>query len=257
MRSVRQIDEFRQTLNDCMLRYLGYRSCPFTWCNGRTDMERIRCHLDKCTGTTEWLSLFPHAMVTHKVLGVSDHSPMRLSLLRRQELMHKRRKMTRFEAMWAKDMRWEEIIKVAWTGRNQRTDVLRVLPKLRQCREDLANWSKETIGNLKQRIMEKKLQIKDMVDDGVVDDLKSTYRELNDLIEKEELSWYQRPRVDWLRDGDKTLSSFTRRDHNKDTEIESGASKMKTVYGGMRKVSTCQLLPTTFSPCTLHLSRRN
>ncbi|GAV90094.1 hypothetical protein CFOL_v3_33503 [Cephalotus follicularis] len=129
MKSERQINEFKHTLNDFMLRDLGYRGCPFTCCNGRTGLERIRCHLDRCTGTTEWLSLSPHAIVTHEISGVSDHCPMRLSLLGRPNQEHKRRKVKIFEAMCVKDARCEEIIKALWHGRNQRADALKVLPK--------------------------------------------------------------------------------------------------------------------------------
>ncbi|GAV78603.1 hypothetical protein CFOL_v3_22068, partial [Cephalotus follicularis] len=106
-KSERQINEFKHTLNDCMLRDLRYRGCPFTWCNGRTGVERILCQLDRCTGTTEWLSLFPHAIVRHEISGVSDNCPMRPSLLGRPDQEHKRRKVKKLEAMWVKDAKCE------------------------------------------------------------------------------------------------------------------------------------------------------
>ncbi|GAV80313.1 Exo_endo_phos domain-containing protein, partial [Cephalotus follicularis] len=79
-RSGRQMDAFRHALDFCRLRDMGFQGCPFTCRNGGSGEERVSSRLDRCVSTTEWLSLFPRATVTHEVCGISDHCPMLLSL---------------------------------------------------------------------------------------------------------------------------------------------------------------------------------
>ncbi|GAV73178.1 Exo_endo_phos domain-containing protein [Cephalotus follicularis] len=76
----RYITEFRETLDACRLRDPGFHGCPYTWSNGREGENRIRSRLDRGASTVVWLSIFPTAVVTHQVSGVSDHCPILISL---------------------------------------------------------------------------------------------------------------------------------------------------------------------------------
>ena len=77
----------------------------------RRDGEQIWERLDRALAMTEWLSLFPEVKLHHLTSLASDHSPLLLMLV------HKRRrpkKLFRFESMWLKDPRCEEVVLEAW-----------------------------------------------------------------------------------------------------------------------------------------------
>ncbi|GAV65311.1 hypothetical protein CFOL_v3_08826 [Cephalotus follicularis] len=151
-RSRRQMDDFWRTLDSCGLRELGFHGCPFTWSNGRNGVEQIRCRLDRCVGTTDWMALFPRAFVSCEGRGVADHSPMLLALHGCPKTKYKKRRFTKFEAIWMKEKRCEEIIKGVWDENNNRSTVSKLLIKIRRCRDELAEWNRNTVGNIRKRI---------------------------------------------------------------------------------------------------------
>ena len=57
-RSQNQMDGFRNVINLCNLRDLGYNGSDFTWCNKREGVDRIYVRLDRVLATDDWRSLF-------------------------------------------------------------------------------------------------------------------------------------------------------------------------------------------------------
>ena len=52
------MDGFRNVINLCNLRDLGYNGSDFTWCNKREGVDRIYMRLDRVLATDDWRSLF-------------------------------------------------------------------------------------------------------------------------------------------------------------------------------------------------------
>lgn len=111
----RQIKNFTDTLNWCELRDVGFIEPCFTWLYHKADGGQIRERLDRALASFAWGVWFPEAKVYHITSSASDHSPILLRFF----LKHKkrgRRKIFRFESMWLKDPKCEEIVKECLGG---------------------------------------------------------------------------------------------------------------------------------------------
>ncbi|XP_074306600.1 uncharacterized protein LOC141641852 [Silene latifolia] len=74
IRGERQMDAFREALDDCALQDMGYKGNIFTWQRGLTAETMIRERLDRALATMEWRYLFPRAFVQHFPIYSSDHA---------------------------------------------------------------------------------------------------------------------------------------------------------------------------------------
>ncbi|GAV71271.1 hypothetical protein CFOL_v3_14765 [Cephalotus follicularis] len=157
-RSGRQMDEFQRTLDTRLLRVLGFHGCPFTWSNGRIWEKLILCRLDRCIGTTNWLSLFRQVYVSHEVCGASDHCLIVISLYGAPRAKHKKRKYIKFEVMWVKEIRCKDIIQEVWKGNERRSGVPYLLAKALRCRENLDKGNQSTLGNIRKQVNEQILR---------------------------------------------------------------------------------------------------
>ncbi|KAH1074289.1 hypothetical protein J1N35_026617 [Gossypium stocksii] len=117
LRSDRQIEEFRGTLDDCELHDLGYTERWFTWERGRFLSTNIRERLDRGVASCDWLDLFPYYQVEHLSHAFSDHCPLLLDTMGKQRVEQvKGRRRFRFEAKWCLDSSFEEVVKNKWNS---------------------------------------------------------------------------------------------------------------------------------------------
>ena len=56
---------FRDALDFCRLRDLGFNGFPFTWCNRRPDGQNVWIRLDREVASVEWILRFPTARIHH------------------------------------------------------------------------------------------------------------------------------------------------------------------------------------------------
>lgn len=54
-RSQRQMGDFRDAINQCGFKDLGYIGPDFTWYNMREGEERVYLRLDRALATSEWI----------------------------------------------------------------------------------------------------------------------------------------------------------------------------------------------------------
>ena len=86
--------------------------------------------------------------------------------------------------------------------------------KIKSCRARLVAWSKSAFGNTKVRLTEKQKELEELVKQGYAPNLeriKILRREVNELINHEEVFWRQQSRSLWLPAGDKNTSFFHQR----------------------------------------------
>ena len=86
--------------------------------------------------------------------------------------------------------------------------------KIKSCRARLVAWSKSTFGNTKVRLTKKQKELEELVKQGYAPNLeriKILRREVNELINHEEVFWRQQSRSLWLPAGDKNTSFFHQR----------------------------------------------
>lgn len=76
MQPDRRMEGFRDYIEQCGLRDLGFVGHNFTWSNKQAGDRNIQEWLDRSLATDGWIERFPRARVTHLTCLLSDHCPL-------------------------------------------------------------------------------------------------------------------------------------------------------------------------------------
>ena len=90
----RQMEAFRDVLDECEFKDLGFVGGKYTWYRGTGAGNTIWERLDRAVATTDWIDMFPTTKVVHLECGSSDHKPLIMQL---KGIQIKQRKPWRFE----------------------------------------------------------------------------------------------------------------------------------------------------------------
>jgi hypothetical protein len=211
-RRLSQINQFRRALEDCDLSDLGFCGPRFTWCNNRRDGNFTQERLDRAVANSEWCSRFNHVRVQVLEAIASDHNP--ILVLFNEELVESgpSRRAFKFEAKWQLDTECHEISKAAWEREVVESNQLReVQDRLSACQKDLAQWSKEKFGRDTEILKQKRkrlLQLQGNNSPSHVEDIKQIQKEIDDLLEREDIKWKQRAKQNWFSQGDRNTKFF-------------------------------------------------
>jgi hypothetical protein len=207
----RQMQAFRDAIDDCNLLDMGYSGFPFTWCNNRDPPHTTWVRLDRGLANMDWLQQNPLAIMEHIDVTNSDHKCLFMSW-EPHTTSHFQCKPFRFEEVWTSDEGCENTIKESWENRVVGTTMFKVANKLNQCKKGLGNWSHRTFGNISKQLAEKRRLLRsaeiEAVRSGNMSTVKSLKMEVNSLFGKEERLWRQRSRSNWLRAGDQNTRFF-------------------------------------------------
>ncbi|GMI76000.1 hypothetical protein HRI_001269300 [Hibiscus trionum] len=207
-RNQRQMDNFAAALNECSLDDIGYSGPWFTWEKGQFEETNIRERLDRGVGNPTWWDLFPHFNLSHMPHSFSDHCPLLLNTDSRQKssnlISH-----FRFEAAWLLEDSCEEEVKHLWES------TAGLVPhRLQQLSQGLELWFKRirkekniTMADLRKKLSH--LQNLHPSDDAL-EEITNVKLAMNLQIDREEVYWEQRARVNWLNSGDKNTRFFHR-----------------------------------------------
>ncbi|XP_050281349.1 uncharacterized protein LOC126722235 [Quercus robur] len=114
IRSEKKMQDFRDCQDFYGLKDLGFTGLPFTWCNMRFDGSLVWVRLDRVLATANWILKFPSIRLHHLQGLSSDHKPLWLASDDVNTRFYRPQKPFRFEAMWLKDDRCEEVVHSAW-----------------------------------------------------------------------------------------------------------------------------------------------
>lgn len=101
--------------------------------------------------------------------------------------------------MWVKREDCEEIIETARNGGSLSNTLEGVASNLSRCVSELAAWNKKCIGNIPKKIQEKRKALNNLTTidhDGTYGvAIEEMRREINDLLDSEEILWHQRSKI--------------------------------------------------------------
>ncbi|CAL9021651.1 unnamed protein product [Prunus brigantina] len=125
VRNERQMQNFRQAIDSCGLKDLGYRGPKFTW--WRNGPEDIRVRLDRGLATWEWCTLFPQAKIqkTRAQLGALLNCPCST-----QTVEERKRLTAHLDSLLIKDeLFWRQRSRAIWlkAGDNNSNAAWRIL----------------------------------------------------------------------------------------------------------------------------------
>ena len=130
LRPIRQMEAFREVLDECEFKDLGYVGGKYTWYRGSGGGNTIWERLDRAVATIDWIEKFPATKVVHLECGSSDHKPL-IILLKGVQMKHK--KPWRFEHMWLEDERCGEVVDLAWRRVCPGNPMVQVEGKIKVC----------------------------------------------------------------------------------------------------------------------------
>lgn len=129
-----------------------------------------------------------------------DHSPISLQLIPKNR--RNTGKVFRFESMWLKDPRCEDVVRNAWqvSVATSQEDVFNNYLKV--YRSHLEAWNKTEFGYVGRKIAELQKHLEwlelQLASPTMIRDMKNTRLELNKWLEKEDAMWLQSSRVNWF-----------------------------------------------------------
>lgn len=187
---------------------MGYSGARFTWMRGKSSESFKGARLDRALGSTKWMDTFPDTSIIHLPMFSSDHSPIKVVIGKGTEGPRNR---FFFQATWPAHEDIDRVVSETWTNTTQ------ITINTNHIAEALSKWNRDTFGNIhakKRKLMARLGGIqKTMVNNwhnGIVRLNKKLSLELEEVLNQEELLWYQQSRENWIRSGDKhkVLSPF-------------------------------------------------
>ena len=136
--------KFRNVVNYCGFKDLGYVGPDFTWCNMQERAGRMYLKVDRVFATSDWVDKFGEVKVYNLVDSTSDHCTLYLSDPKAPKLPRPRQ--FHFESMWIKKEECKEIIEVAWCSNSVLSSPSGVASALSACAANLKAWSSVAFG---------------------------------------------------------------------------------------------------------------
>jgi hypothetical protein len=184
--------------------------------------------LDRFLVSPEWEFSYP-GLSQKKLLRVcSDHAPILLA----SGCPQVGKRAFKFENMWLKEEGFVEKIRNWWASfQFYGTPSFVLAKKLRALKEEIKRWNMEEFGDVRERHKAscEELKLLDRIEEGrqLTEEEKTRRRQVSRDLEatllQEEISWKQKSRIKWLKEGDKCTKFFHQvaNAHRRNNSIES------------------------------------
>lgn len=141
----------------------------------------------------------------------SDHLAIMVHLLFKG-FVRRRKRNFKFEAMWLQHPDVAEIVENGWKVSGQGNELSKTIQCIKNCGNHLSVWNREHFGIVQRDIQNTRAMIERMqageLGDCEFEQCAILEKSLESLLEREEIAWKQRSRVDWLKGGDRNTRFF-------------------------------------------------
>lgn len=179
----------------------------FTWRKNVQLAGHVRKCLDRAVADVDWHLAFPHAIVEVLPQHGSDHNPLLLSCIKNRS---KSAKMFHFQAAWMTHPDYDILVRNSWNQSNGEFSA-----KLDNVRQNSITFNKDTFGNIfkKKRQLEARikgvhLQLDTCPTHALIILEKELQDQYADVLEEEEMLWFQKSRENWVKLGNKNTKFY-------------------------------------------------
>ncbi|XP_026395088.1 uncharacterized protein LOC113289878 isoform X2 [Papaver somniferum] len=144
-----KIAELREVMDSCGLIDLGFNGPKYTWNNKRVGAANIKERLDRAVANSNWINRFSKAQVTHLSYFISDHRAILIDLELKTRF-HPR--PFRFEAMWAEDPRYSDVVKNNWNTNTDGNVSGNFFNNISKIQLESKKWNKHVFGDIQTQI---------------------------------------------------------------------------------------------------------
>ncbi|XP_061375835.1 uncharacterized protein LOC133317945, partial [Gastrolobium bilobum] len=195
----RSMQDFQDCLMSCHLSDLGHQGPSFTWRRGNL-LER----LNRACVNQSWNMSFPNRVISHLPFYNSDHRPI-LLWDGQPNFSNGGARPFRFLAAWLTHNSFSDLVKRCWAGGHNWK------ASSENFREKATSWHKDCYKEeekLKNNLHSRLRGIDYSLSHSLERLQKEIWQQLNTIYLREEITWYQRSRTDWIRFGDRNTKFF-------------------------------------------------